>query len=224
LTKIGAVTIGQSPRTDVTCDILPLLGDNVQLLEAGALDGIPKEEILTYKPQEGDTVMTSYLNDGSTAVFAEKYVLPRLQASIEYLEAQGVSLIMFFCAGDFSCDFRSGVPLIFPIKILRGLIPALAGESRIAVMTPLHEQMEEGKRKWEKHVKEAIPVVASPYGPWEELEKAAYKVRKLNIDLVVLDCFGYNMKMKNMFQRITGKNTILSRTITARVVAELISK
>ena len=32
--KIGAITVGQAPRTDVTADILPLLGD-CQLLERG---------------------------------------------------------------------------------------------------------------------------------------------------------------------------------------------
>ena len=31
--KVGAITIGQSPRTDVTQDILPLLGDQVELLQ-----------------------------------------------------------------------------------------------------------------------------------------------------------------------------------------------
>lgn len=30
--KIGAVTIGQSPRVDVTPDILPILGDKIELL------------------------------------------------------------------------------------------------------------------------------------------------------------------------------------------------
>lgn len=32
--KVGAITIGQSPRTDVTQDILPLLGDQVELLHS----------------------------------------------------------------------------------------------------------------------------------------------------------------------------------------------
>lgn len=36
---LGAVTIGQAPRTDVTADIAPLLGPNVRVIEAGALDG-----------------------------------------------------------------------------------------------------------------------------------------------------------------------------------------
>ena len=43
--KVGAITIGQSPRTDVTQDILPLLGDQVELLQAGGLDGLTREEI-----------------------------------------------------------------------------------------------------------------------------------------------------------------------------------
>lgn len=33
--KIGAITVGQSPRTDVTMDIRPILGPDVELLEVG---------------------------------------------------------------------------------------------------------------------------------------------------------------------------------------------
>lgn len=36
--KIGAITIGQAPRTDITRDILPLLPDYMTLTEYGALD------------------------------------------------------------------------------------------------------------------------------------------------------------------------------------------
>ena len=35
--KIGAVTIGQSPRVDVTPDIMPIFGEQVELIQAGAL-------------------------------------------------------------------------------------------------------------------------------------------------------------------------------------------
>lgn len=34
--KIGAITIGQAPRTDITRDILPLLPDYMTLTEYGA--------------------------------------------------------------------------------------------------------------------------------------------------------------------------------------------
>ena len=42
--KVGAITIGQAPRTDVTKDILPLLGEEVELIQAGGLDGLTRED------------------------------------------------------------------------------------------------------------------------------------------------------------------------------------
>lgn len=147
--KVGAITIGQSPRTDVTQDILPLLGDQVELLQAGGLDGLTREEIEAFQPGPDDYVLISRLRDGSSAVFAERYILPRLQNCIDQLEQQGVEIILFLCTGDFPAVFHSKVPLIFPCKVLNGLVPALAGRSRIAVVTPhapaggsIGEQME----------------------------------------------------------------------------------
>ena len=57
--KVGAITIGQSPRTDVTQDILPLLGDQVELLQAGGLDGLTREEIEAFQPGPDDYVLIS---------------------------------------------------------------------------------------------------------------------------------------------------------------------
>lgn len=48
--KVGAITIGQSPRTDVTQDILPLLGDQVELLQAGGLVGFPGKRLKPFSP------------------------------------------------------------------------------------------------------------------------------------------------------------------------------
>ena len=50
--KIGAVTVGQAPRVDVTADILPLLS-GVELLERGGLDGLTREDIAAFQPEEG---------------------------------------------------------------------------------------------------------------------------------------------------------------------------
>ena len=46
--KIGAITIGQAPRTDVTADILRIFDDSLELVQAGGLDGLTKEEIANY--------------------------------------------------------------------------------------------------------------------------------------------------------------------------------
>ena len=75
--KIGAITVGQSPRVDVTPDLWPIFGPNVELIEAGGLDGLSREEIETFVPEDGDYVLVSRLKDGSSVTFAERYVLHR---------------------------------------------------------------------------------------------------------------------------------------------------
>ena len=173
MTKIGAITVGQAPRVDVTSDIMPLL-QGCELLEKGGLDGLTRQQIEAFAPQEGDYVLVSRLVDGSSVTFAEKHVLPRLQAAIDELEAQGCRLILFFCTGDFPATFHANVPLIFPNQILQGI------------------------------------------------RQAAQQVAGLDCDLVVLDCIGYTLEMKQIFAQATGKNIVLSRTLLARVVSELI--
>ena len=52
--KIGAITVGQSPRVDLIPEIQPILGDSVEIIQAGALDGLSKEEIAKFVPRPGE--------------------------------------------------------------------------------------------------------------------------------------------------------------------------
>ena len=219
--KIGAITVGQSPRVDVTPDLLPIFGSNVELIEAGGLDGLTREDIEKFTPEEGDYVLVSRLKDGSSVTFAERYVLPRLQQCIDKLEEEGVRLILFFCTGDFPDNFRHKVPLIFPNKILFGLVPVLCG-GKLAAVTPSEKQLEQSQKKWDGYGLEVKSYAASPYGEMEAVEAAAREIAKTDADLVLLDCIGYTAEMKRRVAEITGKNVILSRTILARSVMEVL--
>lgn len=219
--KIGAITVGQSPRVDVTPDLWPIFGENVELLEAGGLDGLTREEIETFVPEEGDYVLVSRLKDGSSVTFAERYVLPRLQDCIDRLEREGVRLILFFCTGDFPDNFRHTVPLIFPNQILFGLVPVLCA-GKLAVVTPSQKQLEQSQKKWGKFGLEVTSYAASPYDGIAGVEAVAKEIAKTDADLVLLDCIGYTAEMKRMTAQITGKNVVLSRTILARAVMELL--
>ena len=223
MVKIGAITIGQSPRVDVTGDILPILGEDVELLQAGGLDGLSKEEIAEFAPGPEDYVLISRLNDGTSAVFAERYILPRLQQCIYDLEEKGVELIMFLCTGDFPAVFQSNVPLVFPCHVLNGLVPALSSSKKIAVVTPTPQQIAQSENKWKLYVDEVCAIAASPYGDPSELEQAAKEISALDADLVVMDCIGYTVEMKERLREICKKPVVLSRTILARAVSELIS-
>lgn len=220
--KIGAITIGQAPRTDVTSDIMEIFDGNVELLQGGGLDGLTEEEISKYTPEEGDYVLVSRLNNGTSVTFAERYILPNLQKRIEELEASGVSLIMFFCTGDFPDTLQSKrVPLVYPCQLLHRIVPLLTKTSSIITVTPSPLQVEQSESKWKNYVNAVKAVPASPYGDWETLENAAKAIKEMDGDLVVLDCIGFTQEMKELFVRETGKLVILPRTLLARVVSEI---
>lgn len=222
--KIGGITIGQAPRMDVVHDILPILGDNIELLQSGALDDLSVEDINNFSTiGPDDYVLVSKMRDGTEVKFAERHVLPLLQNCIDKLEQQGVSAILFLCTGDFDDTLHSRVPLIFPNKIISALVPVLAPHSKIATLTPSPAQLEQSKQKWSKFVQSVTPIAASPYKDSElEIDKAAAIVRDLDVDLVVMDCIGYSEQMKASLHKQTGKNILLSRTLIARVIKELV--
>ena len=220
--KIGAVTIGQSPRVDVTPDILPILGDKIELLQAGALDGLSREEIEDMAPGPEDYVLVSRLNDGSFAKFGESFILERMQNCISKLEEQGVSLIMIFCAGSFLDVFQSRVPLVYPAKILNGLAKALSKESNIIVITPDEQQIQQAYEQWGPIMKKVTPIPANPYGDINEVYKAAELAKDATADLIVMDCIGFTREARRIVATITGKPVLLCRTTMARVVREML--
>lgn len=220
--KIGAVTIGQAPRIDVTADILRIFDDSLELVQAGGLDGLTKEEIAAFAPGKDDYVLVSRLQDGSSVTFAERYILPRLQEAITKMEEDGCSLIMMFCTGSFPETLSTRkIPMIYPCELLNRLVPLMTKKSSIICMTPSPLQTEQCENKWRNYVREVKAIAASPYGEWEALEQAAEQIRDMDADLIVLDCIGYTQEMKEMFARKTGKKVVLPRTLLARVVSEL---
>ena len=114
MTKIGAITVGQSPRVDVIPEMEPILGDSFEILQMGGLDGLSKEEIAAFKPRENDHILVSRLTDGSSVTFGESHILPRLQDCIHKLEENGASLILFLCTGEFPENFAFQSPPDLP--------------------------------------------------------------------------------------------------------------
>ena len=52
--KLGAITVGQSPRTDVPDDIMGIFQGKVEILDRGALDGLTVEDIDRLAPDAGE--------------------------------------------------------------------------------------------------------------------------------------------------------------------------
>ena len=199
--------------------------DSIEVIQMGGLDGLTKEEIETFTPVgPDDHVLVSRLCDGTSVTFGESHVLPRMQECIYRLEDQGVSLILFLCTGEFPDDFESSVPLIFPNNILNAVVPAAMPGCRLAVFTPSADQVEQVTAKWLRAQAGAVTVIpVSPYNGLEPvLEAAANNICPDDFDMIVMDCIGYTVEMKEKIHTMTGKPVVLPRTLVARMINELV--
>ncbi len=219
---IGAITIGQSPRTDVLPEIQQIAGQDIDFIEMGALDDLTLEEVESYAPQAEDYALHTRMSDGTAVTIGERYILPRMQTCIDTLIQRRVELIVLLCTGKFP-EFRSSVLLIEPQKITDGLILALAGKQhKVGIMTPLAEQVDQAKTHLTEIQEHVVVVHASPYTSVDEITPAAKALKMEEVDLSVLHCFGYTLEMKKVARDITGKPVILARSLAARVLRELL--
>jgi len=97
---LGAVTIGQSPRSDVLSELRPLLGEDVTVVEAGALDGLQPDDVAGLAPGPGDAVLVTRLRDGSSVRVAHRHILPLVARQVEAL-ARRVDVMVLLCTGSF---------------------------------------------------------------------------------------------------------------------------
>ncbi|HEY8348064.1 MAG TPA: AroM family protein [Symbiobacteriaceae bacterium] len=219
--KVGLITIGQSPRVDMVPEMLPLLGD-VEPLERGALDGLTAEEILHLRPGPGDYTLITRLRDGSSAVIAERHILPRMQAAIDEMEAAGVDAIVLVCTGEFP-PFRHTVPLLTAERLIVGGVRAIAAGSRLGVICPLVAQVQLTYEKWSSVTSDLHVEAGSPYGDLSDLREAARRLRETAVEYVVLDCMGYTKAMKDLVRAEVRVPVLLARSIVARLAAEVLA-
>lgn len=219
--RLGTITIGQSPRKDVMPEMLPFLGKGIEVIEAGALDGLDYDEILKMAPEPGDYVLVSTLRDGRGVKFAERHILSLLQNCIEGLEKKGVQAILFICTGKFPDVFHASVPLIYPQEVLHRIVPELTGTKKIGVFIPDRDQVLQTGEKWKESGLETTVIPWSPYLIEKHEVPDIGDFTHSSIDLIVMDCIGYTQHMKELITHKTGKPVILPRTLLARILGEL---
>ena len=222
---LGLLTIGQAPRTDVVPAMLPHLGQDVEVVEAGCLDGLQREQIAALAPGREDYVLTTRLADGSSVVVGRQHVERLLPRKVKELAERGAGAIALLCTGDFGAEPRvAGVPVLHPDRVVAQMVAAVLEPGvTLGVLTPLPSQVEQTRRKWAPIVSRGRLAVepATPYGPPEGVTEAADRLRAAAPSLVVMDCIGYLPSMKTVVRKTVGCPVILANTIVARFLAEL---
>ncbi len=249
---LGTVTIGQSPRADLIPELKRILGAGgcreaeaapgdalgrtcgeasggtspVEVIEAGALDGLTLEEVRRMAPDPGDCVLVTRMTDGTAVKIAEKHILPLMQEKINGLVRRGADIVAIVCTGEFP-EFHSEKLLVAPQRVLFHVTASVVGGEttagvRLGVMLPDADQVAQGIRRWSPVTRDVRVEPTSPYDRLEEVEDAARRLREWGAGAVVMDCIGYTLAMKEKVREITGAPVILARSILARVLAELV--
>ena len=217
----ATITIGQSPRPDIVDEIRPVLGSSVRVIEAGALDGLDRHEIEAMRPDPGDHALVTLLRDGREVLVGHYHVLPRLQACVDRLQDEA-DVILMLCTGTFP-RFATRRPILYPEQLLFQMARAVAPGVRVGVLTPSALQVADQARRWGEVASSVSVQSFSPYTPGDDLDGACAAFQREAVDVVVLDCLGYTVALKQEVRRQVGRPVLLARTVLARVAAELLS-
>ena len=220
MTPLAVLTIGQTPRDDLVEELRQAMGPDRWPVDAieiqGALDGLDAGEIAEAAPAGDHDTLHTRLASGTDVVVSKKVVTSRL---IELIDELGDRPCLVACTGRFD-----GLPqrpnLLFPSVVLDGLIDAcLPPGSTLGVLVPLPEQIEPFT---EARGRPDRPAVVAAVKPGHDPSGAAERLRAGGVDLVVLDCFGYDRALLSEVRRLTGRPVLSAVRATGAVLAELL--
>ena len=219
--RLGTVTIGQSPRSDIMPELLAAVGREVEVIECGALDDLDRREIDELAPVQGDYPLVSRLRDGSEVRLAERHVIERLKNCIRKLERQAIELVILLCTGEFP-HLTASCPVLKPDRLLVHVISGITESGTLGVIVPMPQQQEVMKPKWQRTGLDVVSAAASPYSSTEaELAEAARRLKASGATLVVLDCLGFGSQHARIVRRESGLPVLVPRTLLGRIAAEL---
>jgi protein AroM len=196
-----------------------VLGNTIEIVEAGALDGLSSREIEHLAPSDGERVLVTRLRDGTSVRIGHHHVVPLVQKQLQEL-VQLVDVILFLCTGSFE-PFSASRPILYSERLMTAMVQALA-HRHLGIITPDIAQVGEQQARW-RHVTNQLSVVsASPYAAAERLPALGADLAERGADLIVLDSLGYGLAMKAAMREAAGRPVLLPRTVLARAAAELL--
>lgn len=227
--KLAVITIGQSPRSDLTPELAAVLPAGTELIEHGALDGLEAEQIAALAPRTGEHAFTSRLRDGGSAIFGHDQSIPLVEQAIARGEGDGAELSLLACSGEFP-GVHHERPLFLVERLahdgVRGLLSGLTwGGGRLGVLRPLPGQVADAYSHWEHSigVRPTAVGAASPYlDSAAAIAAAAAEIATIS-DLVVLDCIGYDEAMREAAMAVCADVPVVTvRSVAGRLLASML--
>ena len=221
---IGFATIGQTPRDDLVPYLVEQLGAPVRVLQRGVLDDLSDEEMASLDRGGDGLHMVTRLRDGGSARLSYELAVPRMQAEVDALVADGADLVVILCGADWSA-IRAKVPVVNPGKLFPNVIQALGAGSRVGVVKPSAGQVEHTQRQYEALGLDVFVTSAFPYdaNAISAAQTAAAELREAGCEMVWMTCVGMDEAMRSAVRETCGVPIVLARSLLARTIAELVA-
>ncbi len=205
--KIGIITMGHSPRPDLTSQFMKGMRGH-SIIEKGALDGLRRDEIVS----GGPILVVTRLDDGEPIEVDKKFLDRRVQLAVLSLEKEKVSAIIILCSTPFD-SIKSEIPLFLPSKVTVSFFSSILNmPKKMDLVCPVSNQEEILKEKWLKGGFSPNVFVSPPWNP-RKLREIAPSLRNSPGEWVILDCMGFTSADAQILSGEVGKMVFLSAKV-----------
>jgi protein AroM len=223
--SLGVVTIGQSPRVDLTGELAAYLPTGTRLLERGALDDLSSPAIAALAPDADEDTLTSRLRGGESVVLDRQRLVPLLEEAISALEQEGADVNLLVCTGTFR-PLRHVRPLLDAERLLVSGVSAIVHRSgSLGIVVPLAAQRDVLSARWQRAL--GVPVLVDSADPYagdavEATAAAAGRLASRGAQMALLDCMGYTEAFRKAARACADIPVLLSRSVVGRLAGELL--
>lgn len=218
---LGVATIGQAPRDDIAALFAAQVPLGTKIVLRGCLDGLSDDEIARHPPENGGDTLYTRLRGERDVKISKKMVIARAPQTLMALRHDGCNALVFACTGDFP-PMLGDAGVVFPSRVLNGLVHGLLLRGRLGILIPLPEQAEKLTAKWARSGIEVVAEALRPSADKDEIMAAARRLKAKAPDLVAMDCMGYAPATKAAIKAELDVPALLAITATGRVLREML--
>lgn len=220
---VGLITIGQSPRPDVTKDFEVILGKEFQIMEGGALDGLSEEEIQSLKPGPGELDLITKLSSGKAVYVSHERLIPYIQRAIDKVVAQGARILVLLCTGEF-IGLTAPVTILQPYQVLGSSVASVvAPEEQVVVLVPTPGQVVEAAERWQaRGFTVTKTIVISPFDLQTDISNIMQSSEVQQAAAIIGDCFGFDTSFHKEFAAVYHKPIFIPRLLIAHLLKAIL--